>query len=197
MPIFVHIAPANMVAHIRRAGIKRGSRGVFCMPMLADYYSTHQWARELKRRGHRTMLAISFWLDDGEPVSVGAYNTPHQTLSASEAVKTLMEADNRLGYEVIVPRAIGAREIRSVRSVPHALGWRLIQRRTANRPFAYATGAVVAKSSVSATNATRRNANANGDDTSLVQREYPTYPHCGALDIRVIIQNTEDTVRRV
>lgn len=124
MPIFVHIAPANMVAHIRRAGIKRGSRGVFCMPMLADYYSTHQWARELKRRGHRTMLAISFWLDDGEPVSVGAYNTPHQTMSACEAVKTLMEAENRLGYEVIVPRAIGAREIRSVRSVPHVLGWR-------------------------------------------------------------------------
>lgn len=135
MPIFVHLAPANMVARIRRAGIKRGPAGVFCMPMLADYYSTHQWARELKRRGQRTMLAISFWLDDAEPVSVGAYNAPHQTMSASEAVKTLMEAENRLGYEVIVPRAIGAREIRSVRSVPHVLGWRFYPQAHGNHTF--------------------------------------------------------------
>lgn len=70
MPIFVHLAPATMVARIRRAGIWRGRWGVFCIPTLADYYSTHQWARELKRRGHRRMLAISFWLGDDEPVEV-------------------------------------------------------------------------------------------------------------------------------
>lgn len=185
MPIYVHIAPANTVARIRRAGIKRGQWGVFCMPMLADYYSAHQWARELRRRGHRTMMAISFWLDDGETVSVGTYNTPHQTMSASEAVKTLMEADNRLGYEVIAPRAIGAREIHSVRSVPHVMCWAgaSIQRRTASRLFAYATGAAAARSSVSATNGIRRNGSATGDQASPVQREYALYPHCGTLDI--------------
>ncbi|HEU5348767.1 MAG TPA: hypothetical protein VFU63_09170, partial [Ktedonobacterales bacterium] len=121
MPIFVHLAPAHAIAHIRRAGIKRGPRGVFCMPMLSGYYTTHQWARELKRRGHRTMLAISFRLDDTEPVSLGIYNGPHQTMSASKAVQALLETDNPLGYEVIVPRSIGARELRSIRSVPHTL----------------------------------------------------------------------------
>ena len=126
MPIFVHLAPANAVPRIRRAGVRRGRLGVYCMPMLPDYYSTHQWARELKRRGHRTMLAISFWLDDEELVAAGFYNSSHETMSASEAIKTVMKlkAEYRLGYEVIVPRAIGPREIRTVRSVPHALGWR-------------------------------------------------------------------------
>lgn len=124
MPIFVHLAPAKAIAHIRRAGIKRGPRGVFCMPMLPDYYSTHQWARELKRRGHRTMLAIAFRLDDTEPVSLGVYNRPHRVMSASEAVKALLEVDDPLGYEVIVPRSISARELRAIRSVPHVLGWR-------------------------------------------------------------------------
>lgn len=124
MPMFVHLAPAKAVARIRRAGIKRGPVGVYCMPMLADYYSTHQWARELKRRGQRAMLAISFRVDDSERVLVGVYNRPHQAMSASEAVKTLIAAEDRLGYEVIVPRAISAREIRAIRSVPHALGWR-------------------------------------------------------------------------
>jgi len=94
------------------------------MPMLADYYTTHQWARELKRHGHRTMMAISFWLDDAEPVEVGRFFTPHKAMSASEAVKTLMETENRLGYQVVVRRAIGPREIRSVRSMPHVIGWR-------------------------------------------------------------------------
>ncbi|HET9981097.1 MAG TPA: hypothetical protein VFQ32_11665 [Ktedonobacterales bacterium] len=124
MPLFVHLAPANAVARIRRTGIKRGRWGVFCMPMLADYYSTHQWARELKRRGHRRMLAISFWLDGDEPVEVGCYSAPHKTMSASEAVKTLMESDERLGYEVIVPHAISPRAVRSVRPIPHVVGWR-------------------------------------------------------------------------
>lgn len=124
MPIFVHLAPATMVARIRRAGIRRGRWGVFCMPMLADYYSTHQWARELKRRGHRRMLAISFWLGDDEPVEVGHYGASHESMSASVAVKTLMEAKDRLGYEVIVPHAISPRAIRAVRPVPHVVGWR-------------------------------------------------------------------------
>jgi hypothetical protein len=70
------------------------------------------------------MLAITFWLDDAELVSVGHYGQPHQTVSASKAIKTLMEVEDRLGYEVIVPRTIAAREIRSVRSLPHVLGWR-------------------------------------------------------------------------
>jgi hypothetical protein len=56
-------------------------------------------------------------------------------MSAREAVKTLMEAENRLGYEVIVPRAIGAREIRSVRSVPHVLGWRFYPQAHGNHTF--------------------------------------------------------------
>ena len=124
MPLFVYLAPANAVPRIHRAGVKRGRWGVFCMPMLADYYSTHQWARELKRRGHRRMLAISFWLDDTEPVEVGRYSTPHQMMSASEAVKTLMELEDRLGYEVIVPHAISPRDIRAIRPVPHVVGWR-------------------------------------------------------------------------
>ena len=157
MPLFVHLAPTNAVPRIRRAGIKCGRWGVFCMPMLADYYSTHQWTRELKRRGHRRMLAISFWLSDDEPVEVGHYGAPHETMPASAAVKTLMEAEDRLGYEVIVPHAIRPRDIRAVRPIPHVGAGATTRRRMANQRSASATGAAVARSSASALGAIRRN----------------------------------------
>ena len=124
MPIFVHLTPAGQVQRIRRAGIKKERRGVYCMPVLPNYYISHQWVRELKRSGQRTMVAIYFFLPAEEPVLLGRYNQPHQSITAGEASKMIAGAADPEGYEVIVPRSIGRAELHRVRAVPQVMGWR-------------------------------------------------------------------------
>lgn len=94
------------------------------MPVLPNYYISHQWARELKRRGERTMVAIHFKLADNEPVWVGRYNEPHQQVTAGEAIRTIMVASDAQGYEIIVLRPIEKHEIHAMRAVPYGIGWR-------------------------------------------------------------------------
>jgi hypothetical protein len=134
MSMFVHLTPAGQVNRIRRAGIKQGSRGVFCMPVLPNYYIAHQWVRELKRDGQRTMVAIYFYLSPDELVWVGRYNKQHRYVRAGEASKVIAEAHDPEGYEVLVPRAIGPAKIRRVRSVPQVLGWRFFPHSHQSRP---------------------------------------------------------------
>ena len=59
MPLFVHLTPEKQAKRIRRAGI-RGCPGVYCLPVGPDYYVSHQWLRELKRRGQRTIVGVYF-----------------------------------------------------------------------------------------------------------------------------------------
>lgn len=124
MPTFVHLTSDKLVGHIRRAGIKVGMRGVFCLPVLPDYGVTHQWLRELKRGGQKTLIGVYFRLPDDELVSVGRYNRPHEQMTAAEACGFVLKAPDPLGYEVIVPRAIGPDEVRAIRSVSQVVGWR-------------------------------------------------------------------------
>ena len=126
MPIYVHLTSEKLTGRIRRAGVTKGMRGVFCLPVLPNYAISHQWLRELKRRGQRTLVGVYFWLPDDELVSVGRYNQPHTQMTAEEASAYTMAAPDPLGFEVIVPRSIGASEIRKVRSVPQVVGWRCI-----------------------------------------------------------------------
>jgi hypothetical protein len=117
MPILSHLTSANDAASIRRTGIKavslgRGTpRGVFCMPRLPDYFASHQWLRELKRRGQRTIVAVDFRLPSDEPVWVGRFHEQHRGIDAR-------------GFEVVVPRSIRRDEILRVRTPSQVLGWR-------------------------------------------------------------------------
>lgn len=124
MPIFVHLAPANRVRNIRHAGIKYRPRGVFCLPVVPVYYVSHQWARELRRRGQGVIVAIDFRLPDDEQVWVGRYFEQHRLCTASAAAKEIMDAADPAGYEVIVPRSIAPSELRKVRAVSQVSGWR-------------------------------------------------------------------------
>ena len=134
MPVFVHIADARDRAAIRRSGLRIARQrlqsagegrpgGIYALPVVADFTVTHQWLRELKTRGHRTAIGIYFRLLDDEPVWAGHYNTPKVPLTAAEAADTLRWS-GMLGYEVIIPRAIGAREITAIRALPQTVGWR-------------------------------------------------------------------------
>ncbi|MFJ1757180.1 HEAT repeat domain-containing protein [Kitasatospora sp. NPDC088134] len=135
MASFVHLTSAANAPRIRRAGIRAdsrgqgGARGVYCFPVLRSYTLTHQWLRELSRSGSRGgMVAVHLRLDDELPVLVGRYGDRRQgkqrEVPAAEAVRRIMLQDDPRGWEVFVPRAVRAGEVRRVRSVPQVTGWR-------------------------------------------------------------------------
>ena len=131
MPMFVHLAPESRVALIRRNGVGRlrkawGDRpaGLFAVPVTRDFHVSHQWLRELKRRGQGAISGVYFRLPDEEPVWVGHYGQAHRPMTAAEAVAEFMSAESREGWEVVIPRRIAAKEIQRVRSLPQVVGWR-------------------------------------------------------------------------
>ncbi|GLW28054.1 HEAT repeat domain-containing protein [Actinoplanes regularis] len=121
MARFVHLTPARLTAKVRRAGV---AGPVYCFPVLAAHTVTYQWARELRRRGAREWVAVTFVLPDTEPVEVGHYGRARATTSASEAVALLRGMADPAGYEVVVPRRVTAAEVRMIRPAPRITGWR-------------------------------------------------------------------------
>jgi hypothetical protein len=134
MPSFVHIADERDAAAIWRSGLKiprarlRSSQsdtpvGVFAMPVFPHFLLSHQWVRELKRRGHRTAIGVYFKVPAQEGVWAGFYNQPKQQMTAGHATSALRGMQD-FGFEVIIPRSISAGDITSVRILPQKLGWR-------------------------------------------------------------------------
>src|ERR1700722_19315645 len=113
MPILVHLADERAGASIKRSGIKigKGREGIFCMPVLPNFYVSHQWLRELKRNGARTFIGIYFRLDTKTLVYAGKYNEPHRQIELGVAIKEIMTLEDPLGYELIVARKIEPKEI--------------------------------------------------------------------------------------
>jgi hypothetical protein len=124
MPIFVHLAPASQIKHIRKVGIKRSNGYVFCMPVVPVFYVSHQWVHELRRWKPGPMMAVYFSLPDDEQVWVGHYSKRHRQRGANEATKEIMDSPDAQGFEVIVERAIEPSEIRKIRAIPQVTGWR-------------------------------------------------------------------------
>jgi hypothetical protein len=130
MATFVHLTPEKYVRSIERTGIKAGPTwlsppdGVYAVPVVPDFSVSHQWLRELKRGGQRTICGVYFRIPDEEQVWVGHYGRNHLRASAAEAVRLMMNAGDAQGYEVIIPRKIDRDEILSVRHLPQVVGWR-------------------------------------------------------------------------
>jgi hypothetical protein len=128
--MFVHIGDARARKSFRRGGLRvarsAGSKasGVFAMPVLPDYFVSHQWLREAKRGGVKEMIGVYFRIPDQEPVVVGHYNSAHLPMTAARAVRLLMDAADPRGYEVIVPRSVEPHEIHAVRAISRVVGWR-------------------------------------------------------------------------
>ncbi len=148
MPTFVHLAPEKDIRRITGHAIKGARRlvpvqkgyeeivhAVYCMPILpSNFHLTHQWLRELKRNGQKTIVGVYFTLSSEEPVWVGRYNQPHRKTQAGDAIKTLMGLVDAEGWEVIVPRHILAKEIRKIRSLPQSVGWRYMPKSHTTKP---------------------------------------------------------------
>ena len=142
MAMFVHLAPESRVALIRRNGISRLRKalenrpnGLYAMPVTRNFYISHQWLRELKRRGQGSIAGVYFRIPDDEPVWIGHYNRHHRRMTAAEAMAEFMSADSREGWEVIIPRRISAKEIHRVRSLPQVIGWRYFPDAKGKPPF--------------------------------------------------------------
>lgn len=134
MPIFVHIADERHSSAIRRNGLKIAHwrkkhalpdtvTGIFAMPVISNFFVSHQWVRELKSRGFRTAVGVYFRVPDDEEVWIGRYNEERVKATAAMAHARLSET-NALGFEAVIPRNIDAREIRAIRHLPQTLGWR-------------------------------------------------------------------------
>ncbi|WP_406696779.1 hypothetical protein V5E97_37905 [Singulisphaera sp. Ch08] len=130
MPILTHLTSEKHAGSIRRSGIRASTvgfdapRGVFCMAILPDYLIAHEWLRELKRRGQRTIVGVDFRIPSDEPVSVGHFNRSHDETTLGQAIGMLMGTTDAVGFEIIVPRSIRRDEIFRVRKVRQVLGWR-------------------------------------------------------------------------
>jgi hypothetical protein len=125
MAMFVHLAPDSQVGAIRRNGIRRLRQasgnfpaGVFAVPVTRNFYASHQWLRELKRRNRGPIAGIYFRVTDAERVWVGHYHQGHRWMTAAEAVAEFMAAEDARGWEVIIPRRIEADKIHRVRQLP-------------------------------------------------------------------------------
>src|SRR5579871_465899 len=101
MTMFVHLAPESQVARIRRVGIGRlrkgvGERpgGVFAVPVTRSFFISHQWLRELKRRGQGAIAGVYFRIPDDESVWVGHYGQAHREMTAAGAAAEFMATDS-------------------------------------------------------------------------------------------------------
>lgn len=130
MTRFVHLTPEKQVRAIRRGGIKPArfregpARGVYAMPVTPNFMVSHQWLREMKRGGQRTIVGVYFVLPDDEPVLVGHYSKRLRPFTAAQAAGLIGRRNAALGYEVLIPRKVEAREIDKVRRLPQGVGWR-------------------------------------------------------------------------
>lgn len=147
MAMFVHLADERDAASIRRSGIRSARfafqqaalyaaaaqgqaldavprRAVFCLPVLPDFQASHQWLRELKRQGARTLVAVRFRVPDEERLFCHHYSEAPRAMTAAEATHAVMHAPDARGWEVILPRAVAPAEIHAIRRVPQLVGWR-------------------------------------------------------------------------
>ena len=131
MPTFVHLTQEKDIKHILRSGIKssklhleKPTSGVFCMPLINDYYASHQWARELRRFEKKNIVAIYFRIDDSEKVYFGHYSTELKNGLAYESFNDFISLEDKMGYQTIIPRSIKPNEILRVKPVSQIIGWR-------------------------------------------------------------------------
>lgn len=136
MPTLVHLADEREVSNIKRNGIKMGKhrQGIFCMPVLRNFYVSHQWLRELKRRGVKTFVGVYFKIDSKTKVFAGRYNSEHKHIELGQAIKEIQTMDDPLGYEIIINRKIEAKEIDKIKNLPQTIGWRYKPRSNGQKP---------------------------------------------------------------
>jgi hypothetical protein len=123
--MLVHITDEKTAAAIWRGGIRVPKQGgVYFMPVLQSHFISHQWIRELRRRGSRVQVGVYFRLPSADPVWAGRYNDPHRQMMLGHAIKELLSLDDPLGFEIFIDRPVLASQVKQIRGVPSTVGWR-------------------------------------------------------------------------
>jgi hypothetical protein len=105
MAMFVHLAPEKHAARIRRSGVSKLRKvrvpepGVYATPVTRNFFISHQWLRELKRRGAGPIIGVYFRLPDEQTAWVAHYRQAHQKMSAAEAVALFVQNESLEGFE--------------------------------------------------------------------------------------------------
>jgi hypothetical protein len=102
-------------------GTKVLPRAVFAMPIVSDFWTTHQWLRELRRGHDERLIAVYFRVNDDETVHVGRYYQPHHPMKARASARWV--AEHPAGAEVIVPHRIASNDILRIRHMTQLVGW--------------------------------------------------------------------------
>lgn len=137
MASFIHLADASDRKLLEKNGIKAGKRGVFCSPVTKNFSVTHQWSRELRRKGVKSFICIQFRVLDDEMVSVGMYNGEKIAMTAAEAVAAVAGHTAPQGLEVIFSRKIFPSEIKRIYPAPRITGWRYYPAAKGKKPFCH------------------------------------------------------------
>ncbi|EMO41748.1 hypothetical protein LEP1GSC186_1768 [Leptospira noguchii serovar Autumnalis str. ZUN142] len=131
MSVFLHLTSIQNKNSIFRSGVKTSSihyenvrRGVFCMPVISDFWITHQWLREIKRFSKGPIIGIYFKIPDLEPVWSGNYNSELMFSTAIESTQLLLSTENKLGFQIVLPRKVTKKEILKIKNLPQTVGWR-------------------------------------------------------------------------
>jgi hypothetical protein len=138
---FVHLADSSKIGRITKAGISvsrtriDGVKGFYCTPVCRDYYRTHQWLRELKRTGVKSIHAVQFQIDPDALVWVGQYNGEHIKVRAAEAARIFQEHTSGLGLEVVIPARLHKSSIKRVYMPSQVIGWRFSPESKGKKPF--------------------------------------------------------------
>ena len=139
MPQLIHLTDERLLKRLEKSGIRTHTwgkkiAGVHATPVMIDFQVSHQWVRELKRRGIRTMGAVQFKIPDKEKVLVGRYNEEPLSVTAAQAVKVFMEHATGLGLEILVLRRIEPKEITRTYVPNQIVGWRYFPDAHGKRP---------------------------------------------------------------
>ena len=142
MVFFIHITDKKDEQLVMRNGIRAakrrtGVRGVYATPVVPNFATTHQWARELKRRGIRTLICVQFKIPDEELVLIGQYNGQKLEMAAAEALGAVLNHTDPMGLEVVIPRRITAREVTRTYPAPRITGWRYYPNAKGKQPFCH------------------------------------------------------------
>jgi hypothetical protein len=124
MATFVHLAFETDLKSISKNGISlsKDRKCVYAMPVSPNFFVSHQWLRELKRRKNISIIGVYFRIADDERVFAGRYNGEHEEMSAAQASGLVTNDD--LGFEVLIQRRIESHEVHRIKRLPQGVGWR-------------------------------------------------------------------------
>lgn len=132
MVMLVHLAPAKLENRIRRTGIRPGeglfggykSDAVYAFPVLPSYTITHQWTREVMKWRRQPIIGVYFRVPDDEVVEFGHFLSYLVKVPASVAAGEVRKARDPRGFEIILRRPVGRKEITRIAPVRGVTGWR-------------------------------------------------------------------------